>query len=67
MARELSAVKLSAIKLGYGEPFDQEQRAIIDLLCRSGAIDQICLTVCAYYHDIKMNRAVDKAERRSVG
>ena len=67
LARELSDVKLSAVKLGYGEPFDQEQRAINDLLCRSGASDQICLTVWAYYHDMKMNRAAVEAERRSIG
>lgn len=62
--RDLSEIQRAAYKLGYGEPFDKEQRAINDLLCRCGASDQTCLTVWAYYHDMKMNRAVVGAERR---
>ena len=61
--RDLSEIKQAAFMLGYGEPFDQEQRAINELLRRLGACDQICLAVWAYYHDMKMNRAVVRDTR----
>ena len=65
--RDLSEITRAAYKLGYGEPFGQEQRAINELLCRCRASDQTCLTVWAYYHDMKMNRALVGTERRLVG
>jgi len=60
--RDLNDVKKIAMQLGYGEPFDREQRAINELLCEAGSGDQTCLSVWAFYHDMKMNSA--KAPQR---
>ncbi len=56
LRRDLTEVSKAALQLGYGDPFDKEQKAINDLLCQTGASDQVCLTVWAYYHDMKLNK-----------
>lgn len=60
--RDLNDVKKIAKQLGYGEPFDREQRVINELLRRSGSGDQICLSVWCFYQDMKINTA--KATKR---
>ena len=55
--RDLNDVKKIAKQLGYGEPFDREQRAINALLCQAGSSDQICLSVWCFYQDMKVNTA----------
>ena len=60
--RQLSDIKAVAIGIGYGEPFDREQRALNDLLYEAKASDELCLKIWSYYHDMKINEAM--ARRR---
>lgn len=44
-------------RLGYGAPFDAEQRAINDMLKAKSAGKIACAIIWGYYHDYKFSQA----------
>lgn len=49
-----NAIEKAYGALGYGYPFDWEQRAINQLLIEAKADEFRCLAAWGYYHDYKM-------------
>jgi hypothetical protein len=49
-----NAIEKAYSALGYGYPFDWEQRAINQLLLDAKADEFRCLVAWGYYHDYKM-------------
>jgi len=52
-----SALQDSLKIVGFGAPFDREQRHLNNLLVFNGANKLACLTVWAYYYDYKIATA----------
>ena len=51
------AIAKAIKQLGYGYPFDQEQRKLNEMLLDSLAGDAACQTAWNYYHETKMIKA----------
>ena len=51
--------------LGYGEPFDRDQKNLNQLLMDAGADQETCLVIWGYYHDYMMAQATKHTKRRA--
>jgi len=57
LGETLTAVSEAVLLLGYGAPFDKEQRTINALLADRLAGKIACIVVWGFYHDSKMVEA----------
>ncbi|MGB0906430.1 MAG: hypothetical protein ACPGVT_02970 [Maricaulaceae bacterium] len=57
------AISRAASQLGYGEPYDREQKRLNDLLVSHRANGLGCLSVWSAYHDYKIAQAHGKMKR----
>lgn len=51
--------------LGYGPPFDREQKQLNSLLMDAGADEMMCVAIWGYYHDFKMIQAGKPLKHRA--